>query len=228
MSLKPTPKSKFKKLPRFVTPVAPVTGKKTLPSQPAEGTSLQPAYAVKKLQGLIAVSNLKTMPTAIKIAMQPVIHSEQVSPTVSEQDSSANQVGLENSPLGNEEQGGIATDALRAIASAVIHAIERNNQASRVKRTSRSRATNQFIDLEQAGFLRIGDVLSVFPVSRASWYAGIKAGKYPKSEPLGPRARGWRKSDVKNLIDGIAKDPGQSKRAVLRSNEKVAKASSIS
>lgn len=168
------------------------------------------------------------MPTAIKIAMQPVIHSEQVSPTVSEQDSSANQVGLENSPLGNEEQGGIATDALRAIASAVIHAIERNNQASRVKRTSRSRATNQFIDLEQAGFLRIGDVLSVFPVSRASWYAGIKAGKYPKSEPLGPRARGWRKSDVKNLIDGIAKDPGQSKRAVHRSNEKVAKASSIS
>lgn len=217
MSLKPTPKSKFKKFPPFVTPVAPVTGKKTLAAQPAEGSSLLPAYAVKKLQGLIAVSKLKTTPTAIKIEMQPEVHSEQVSPTVSSQDSSANQVGLENSPLRNEVQGGIATNALSAIASAVIHAIERNNQASRVKRTSRSSATDKFIDLEQAGFLRIDDVLSVFPVSRASWYAGIKAGKYPKSEPLGPRACGWRKSDIKQLIDGISKDDGPSKQAVRRS-----------
>ena len=92
MSLKPTPKSKFKKFPPFVTSVAPVTGEKALPAQPAEGSSLLPAYAVKKLQGLIAVSKLKTTPTAIKIAMQTVVHSEQ--------DSSANQVGLENSPLG--------------------------------------------------------------------------------------------------------------------------------
>ena len=219
MSLKPTPKSKFKKFPPFVTPVAPVTGKKTLPAQPAGSSSLLPVCAVKKLQGLIAVSKLKTTPTAIKIAKQTIVHSEQ--------DSSTNQVGLENSPLVNEEQGGIAKNVLNAIASAVIHAIERNNQAPRVKRTSRSGASNQVINLEQAGFLRIDDVLSVFPVSRASWYAGIKAGKYPKSEPLGPRARGWRKSDIKNLIDGIAKDPGQSKRAVHRSNAKDAKASSI-
>ena len=117
MSLKPTPKSKFKKFPPFVTPVAPVTGKKTLPAQPADGSSLLPAYAVKKLQGLIAVSKLKTTPTAIKIAKQTIVHSEQ--------DSSTNQVGLENSPLGNEEQGGIAKNVLNAIASAVIHASEK-------------------------------------------------------------------------------------------------------
>ena len=57
------------------------------------------------------------------------------------------------------------------------------------------------IDLDQPGYLRLQDVLAIFPVSRASWYAGIKSGKYPKSFPLGPRAVGWSTASVKKLLE---------------------------
>ena len=36
--------------------------------------------------------------------------------------------------------------------------------------------------------LKIDAVLSLFPVSRSSWYTGIKSGIYPKPVKLGPRS----------------------------------------
>jgi len=48
--------------------------------------------------------------------------------------------------------------------------------------------------------LRIRGVLSRFPVSRATWYAGIKAGRYPAPVSMGPRAVAWRSSDIDALI----------------------------
>jgi predicted DNA-binding transcriptional regulator AlpA len=48
--------------------------------------------------------------------------------------------------------------------------------------------------------IRLPAVLAVFPISRASWYAGIREGRYPASVKLGPRAVGWRRSDIEGLI----------------------------
>lgn len=39
------------------------------------------------------------------------------------------------------------------------------------------RQSNRVVDLDQPGFLSLRDVLAIFPVSRSSWYAGIKKGK---------------------------------------------------
>lgn len=50
------------------------------------------------------------------------------------------------------------------------------------------------------GFLRLPQVLAIFPVSRSAWWAGIKAGKYPAGEKLGPRTTAWRVDAIRKLI----------------------------
>ncbi|WP_180097590.1 helix-turn-helix transcriptional regulator [Achromobacter mucicolens] len=48
-------------------------------------------------------------------------------------------------------------------------------------------------------FLRLDDVLRRIPVSRATWYAGVKSGRYPAQVKLGPRAAVWRGSAIDRL-----------------------------
>ena len=48
--------------------------------------------------------------------------------------------------------------------------------------------------------LRLPQVLALYPVSRSSWLAGVKSGKYPAKVKLGPRSVAWRLSDVDKLI----------------------------
>ena len=60
------------------------------------------------------------------------------------------------------------------------------------------------IDLDGPGFLRLAAIVpGIIPVSRATWYAG--AGSiYPKPVPLGNgRAKGYRKSDIKALLQTL-------------------------
>lgn len=56
------------------------------------------------------------------------------------------------------------------------------------------------IDIGGDGYLRLADVLSVYPVSRAGWYQGMLTGMYPQSVPLGKRAVGWTRESIRNLI----------------------------
>ncbi|MFL9913939.1 AlpA family phage regulatory protein [Paraburkholderia fungorum] len=56
--------------------------------------------------------------------------------------------------------------------------------------------------------LRLPDVLALVPVSRATWYAGIKAGRYPQPVSLGPRCSAWRASDIQRLVSqGVSAPP---------------------
>lgn len=41
----------------------------------------------------------------------------------------------------------------------------------------------------------------LLPISRAAWYVGIKAGKYPKPIKLGS-GNYWRAGDIRRLING--------------------------
>jgi len=41
----------------------------------------------------------------------------------------------------------------------------------------------------------------LLPISRSSWWAGIKSGKYPQSVKLASRTTCWLESDVLALID---------------------------
>ncbi|OUL72157.1 helix-turn-helix transcriptional regulator [Paraburkholderia hospita] len=48
--------------------------------------------------------------------------------------------------------------------------------------------------------LRLPEVLARIPVSRATWYAGVKSGRYPKPVSLGPRCVAWKASDIQQLV----------------------------
>lgn len=48
--------------------------------------------------------------------------------------------------------------------------------------------------------LRLDEVLAILPVSRSSWYAGMKSGLYPAPVRVGARRVAWRTSDIVKLI----------------------------
>ena len=51
--------------------------------------------------------------------------------------------------------------------------------------------------------LRLPQVLAIIPVSRSSWWAGCKDGRYPKPIKLGPRTTVWRAADIAALLDRV-------------------------
>ncbi len=57
--------------------------------------------------------------------------------------------------------------------------------------------------LPPTGFVRLPGILAPtgpIPVSKSTWWAGIKDGRYPKPVKLGPRITAWRVEDIRTLI----------------------------
>lgn len=57
--------------------------------------------------------------------------------------------------------------------------------------------------LPETGFLRLPQVLELIPVSRATWWAGVKSGRFPAGVKLGPRSTAWRAEDIRKLIEQL-------------------------
>ena len=55
--------------------------------------------------------------------------------------------------------------------------------------------------LPATGFMRLPAVLAVIPVSKSTWWAGVKSGRYPKPVKLGERITAWRVEDIHTLIE---------------------------
>lgn len=76
------------------------------------------------------------------------------------------------------------------------------------------RATTAQTPLPETGFLRLWQIIgnpkadppipALVPVSKSTWWAGVKSGRYPKSVRLGPRIAAWRVEDVRELIGLLA------------------------
>ena len=58
----------------------------------------------------------------------------------------------------------------------------------------------QSATLPPEGYARLPQILAAYPVSRSTWWAGVKSGRYPKPVKLGPRTTAWRVSDIRALI----------------------------
>ena len=68
-------------------------------------------------------------------------------------------------------------------------------------------------ELPSTGFLRepqiignkkaIPPIPALIPVSKSTWGAGVKSGRYPKPVKLGPRVTAWRVQDIRNLIASL-------------------------
>lgn len=63
-------------------------------------------------------------------------------------------------------------------------------------------------NLPQTGFVRLKQILAPrgpIPVSKSTWWAGVKDGRFPKPMKLGSRVTVWRVEDIRTLIaDGVA------------------------
>ncbi|RWO00959.1 AlpA family phage regulatory protein [Mesorhizobium sp.] len=63
-------------------------------------------------------------------------------------------------------------------------------------------------ELPATGFMRLASILSPngpIPVSKSTWWAGVKDGRFPKPVKLGPRITAWRVDDIRALINrGVA------------------------
>lgn len=57
--------------------------------------------------------------------------------------------------------------------------------------------------LPETGYVRLPAVLAVIPVSKSTWWNGIKEGRFPPSVKLGPRTTAWRVEDIRALIQSM-------------------------
>lgn len=58
--------------------------------------------------------------------------------------------------------------------------------------------------LPSTGFVRLRSILAPLgpiPVSKSTWWAGVKSGKFPKPVKLSARTTAWRVEDIRSLID---------------------------
>lgn len=67
--------------------------------------------------------------------------------------------------------------------------------------------------LPETGYLRLSQIIgnrkavppvpALIPVSKSTWWAGVKAGRYPEPiRTLGQRITAWRVEDIRSLIHG--------------------------
>jgi predicted DNA-binding transcriptional regulator AlpA len=59
--------------------------------------------------------------------------------------------------------------------------------------------------LPETGFVRLSTLLQLIPVSKSTWWAGVKSGRYPQPvRTLGRRITAWRVEDIRSLIQQVA------------------------
>lgn len=55
------------------------------------------------------------------------------------------------------------------------------------------------------GYLRLPQILEIIPVSKSTWWAGVRSGRYPQpTRALGARITAWRVEDILALVEASA------------------------
>jgi prophage regulatory protein len=68
--------------------------------------------------------------------------------------------------------------------------------------------------LPETGYLRLPQIIghanasppipAIIPVSKSTWWQGIRSGRFPKPVKLGPRITAWRVADIRALLDELS------------------------
>ncbi|MGH8592790.1 MAG: helix-turn-helix transcriptional regulator [Gammaproteobacteria bacterium] len=56
------------------------------------------------------------------------------------------------------------------------------------------------VSLPEEGFVRLDQILAVYPVGKTSWWEGVRTGRYPQPVKLGPKTTAWRAPEIRQLI----------------------------
>lgn len=62
-----------------------------------------------------------------------------------------------------------------------------------------------FSQFPNTGFVDLTKILAIFPISKSSWWQGVKDGRYPKSIKHGGRTF-WKAQDIHDLIESIERE----------------------
>ena len=68
--------------------------------------------------------------------------------------------------------------------------------------------SDNFDQLPTTGFVRLKAILGPkgpIPVSKSTWWAGVKTGRFPEPLKLGPRITAWRVEDIRSLLESLAR-----------------------
>lgn len=67
--------------------------------------------------------------------------------------------------------------------------------------------------LPETGYLRLKQIIGdssensqiqpLIPISKSTWWVGVKSGHYPQPVKLGPRITAWRVEDIRALMDRL-------------------------
>jgi len=56
----------------------------------------------------------------------------------------------------------------------------------------------------QTGLVRLSQILAPrgpIPVSKSTWWQGVKDGRFPQSQKLGPRTTVWKAEDIRAMFE---------------------------
>jgi predicted DNA-binding transcriptional regulator AlpA len=78
---------------------------------------------------------------------------------------------------------------------------------ARANTTKRSRRRSYAATLPESGFLRLPQIIgdaelglpAIIPVSKSTWWQGVKEGRFPQPVKLSARVTAWRVADVRAL-----------------------------
>lgn len=68
-------------------------------------------------------------------------------------------------------------------------------------------------NIPATGFLRLPQIIgdakagtpAIIPVSKSTWWAGVRSGRYPQpTRALGERITAWRAEDIRALVEATA------------------------
>lgn len=69
------------------------------------------------------------------------------------------------------------------------------------------------MQLPQTGFLRLNQIVgnpkanppipAIIPVSKSTWWNGVKTGRFPQPIKLGERTTAWRVEDIRAFMDNV-------------------------
>jgi prophage regulatory protein len=69
--------------------------------------------------------------------------------------------------------------------------------------TQSSSPTTRFC-IPEAGFMRLKNIIAPYgpiPVSKSTWWSGVKSKRFPAPIKLGPKITVWRVEDIRTLIE---------------------------
>ncbi|MBC7980300.1 MAG: AlpA family phage regulatory protein [Armatimonadetes bacterium] len=52
-------------------------------------------------------------------------------------------------------------------------------------------------------YLRLHQILAAIPVSRSTWYRGIRSGRYPMQVRISANIVGWKQSEIARLVESF-------------------------